>query len=52
MLWIINKEFFGNIKFHGAQISIIWNINKLNTHPSMKWSQTFGSNNYVVMETL
>ena len=41
MLWIINKEFFGNIKFHGAQISIIWNINKLNwtamTHP-LQWS--------------
>ena len=41
MLWIINKEFFGNIKFHGAQISVIWNINKLNwtamTHP-LQWT--------------
>ena len=41
MLWIINKVFFGNIKFQGAQESVIWNINKLNwtatTHP-LQWS--------------
>ena len=40
MLWIINKYFFGNIKFHSAQGSVIWNINKLNwtatTHP-LQW---------------
>ena len=55
MLWIINKYFFGNIKFHGAQGSVIWNINKLNwtamTQP-LQWSgHRHFSNNYVVMET-
>ena len=52
MLWIINKEFFGNIKFHGAQISVIWNINTLNwtamTHP-LQWS---GHRHLVVMTML
>ena len=41
MLWIIIKYFFGNIKFHGAQASVTWNINKLSwtatTHP-LQWS--------------
>ena len=51
-LWIINKEFFGNIKFHGPEGSVIWNINKLNWTAMIQPLQWSGHRHLVAITML